>query len=260
MAVPERATATRPGRTDNWILSALSDAERARLQPALERVSLRARDILFDVDRPIEHVYFPREGCVVSIVSLTPDGSAVETATVGREGMVGLPVFLEADHATARAFCQMAGDAFRLRADVLRRELASGGKLRSLLGRYTQAYITQVAQTSACNRLHTMRERCARWLLHVHDRVGADQFALTQRFLSQMLGVRRATVTEAAQALHQAGLIDYVHGHVVIRDRCGLERASCQCYAIIRRDCERLLLGPTPPTALGEARLSAAGD
>jgi Crp-like helix-turn-helix domain len=134
-----------------------------------------------------------------------------------------------------------------------------GGELRAILNRYTQAHITLVAQASACNRVHTMRQRCARWLLQTHDRVRRDEFPLTQRFLSQMLGVRRATVTEAARSLQHAGLITYVHGRITVRDRRGLERASCECYTIIRREFERLLEGRTSPSPLDGVRLSARG-
>ncbi|MFN2565650.1 MAG: Crp/Fnr family transcriptional regulator [Gemmatimonadaceae bacterium] len=246
------------GQLRNRILRALPEEEYARLAPALERVCMESRQLAFDVDRPIDYVYFP-EDCVVSIVGVTAEGSAVETASVGREGMVGLPVFLGVESTPAQAFCQIPGEALRLDTGTLQREAARDGQLRRILNRYTQALFTAVAQASACNRLHTMRQRCARWLLQTQDRVGKDEFPLTQRFLSQMLGVRRATVTEAARSLQHAGLITYVHGRITVRDRPGLERVSCECYAIIRRELERLLEGRTTPSPLDGLRVSVAG-
>jgi CRP-like cAMP-binding protein len=187
------------------------------------------------------------------------DGSAIEAATVGCEGMVGLPVFLGADSSPNQAFCQVPGDALRLDTGTLQREAARGGALRQMLGRYTQAYIAQVSQASACNRLHIMRQRCARWLLQLHDRVGREEFPVTQRFLSQMLGVRRATVTAAAGALQELGLIAYVHGRVSVRSRIGLEGAACECYSIIRRQHDRLLDGVVTRTPLDGVRVSERG-
>jgi CRP-like cAMP-binding protein len=257
-AAPHRATPEPLGRLRNRLLRALPAAELARFAPALERVCMESRQLAFDVDVPIQYVYFP-EDCVISVVGVMTDGSAVETATVGWEGMVGLPVFLGVECTPAQAFCQIPGDALRLDAGTLQREIDRSGQLRTILNRYTQAHFTQIAQASACNRVHTMRQRCARWLLQSHDRVGRDEFPLTQRFLSQMLGVRRATVTEAARSLQQAGLITYVHGRVTVRDRRGLERVACECYAIIRREFERLLDGRVSPSPLDGVRVSEAG-
>jgi CRP-like cAMP-binding protein len=258
MAVPQHVTTEPARQVSNRILGALPGEEYARLAPALERVCMQSRQLAFDVDRPIEYVYFP-EDCVISVVGVMTDGTAVETASVGREGMVGLPVFLGAESTSAQAFCQIPGEALRLDTGTLQREAARGGELRWILNRYTQAHFTEVAQSSACNRVHTMRQRCARWLLQTRDRVTRDEFPLTQRFLSQMLGVRRATVTEAARSLQHAGLITYVHGRMTMRDRRGLERVSCECYAIIRREFERLLEGRTSPSPLDGVRVSAGG-
>jgi len=243
---PSRQEGRRPR---NRILAALPAAEYARLTPALEPVTLELRQVLFDVDRPIEYVYFP-EDAVASVLGVMTDGSAVETATIGHEGFVGLPVFLGADRTPAQAFCQVPGEAYRIESGAFRQEIARAGDLRDALSRYTQALFTQVAQSSACNRLHTMRERCARWLLQTHDRVGRDEFPLTQQFLSQMLGVRRATVTEAASGLQQDGLITYEYGRITVRDRRRLEAASCECYEIIRREFARLLDGRDAPSVL----------
>jgi len=233
----------------NRILAALPEAEYARLAPALELVTLELRQVMFDVDRPIEYVYFP-EDAVVSVVSVMTDGSGVETATIGDEGLVGLPVFLGTGRTPAQAFCQVPGEAHRIESGAFRQEIGRAGDLRDVLSRYTQALFTQVAQSSACNRLHTMRERCARWLLQIHDRVGRDEFPLTQQFLSQMLGVRRATVTETASKLQEDGLITYDYGRITVTDRRGLEAASCECYEIIRREFARLLDGHEAPSVL----------
>jgi CRP-like cAMP-binding protein len=259
MAAPHLVTPEPAPRFRNRLLRALPEQELARIAPALEPVSVQQRQIVFDVGQPIRHVYFP-ENAVFSIVGVMSDGSAVETAAVGWEGMVGLPVFLGTDRTPAQAFCQIPGDALRLDTATLQAEVARGGELHSILNRYTQAHFTQVAQASACNRLHTMRQRCARWLLHTHDRVGRDEFPLTQRFLSQMLGVRRATVTEAARSLQQAGFINYVHGRVTVRDRRGLEDISCECYAIVQREFERLLEGRVSPSPLDGVRVSGSGS
>jgi len=230
--------------TRNRILAALPAGEYARLAPHLERVELGLKQILFDVDRPIEHVYFP-EAMVVSVLGVMADGSAVETATVGREGMVGLPVFLGTDQMSAQAFAQIPGPGLRMTADAFRRAVAASPTLTLALHRYTQALFTLVAQSSACNRVHTMLERCARWLLHTHDRVERDEFPLTHQFLSQMLGVRRATVTEAMGAIQETGAVTYEMGRVTVRDRARLEASACECYAIIVREFDRLLDGTT---------------
>jgi CRP-like cAMP-binding protein len=231
-------------RPRNQILSALTPEEYARLEPDLERVSLEIRDLLFDVNQPIEYVYFP-ENSVNSIIGLTADGAAVETATIGDEGMVGLPLFHGTDRMSSQAFCQVPGEALRMPAAAFLAELDRRATLERVLHRYAQALFTLVAQSSACNRLHTMQQRCARWLLHTHDRVGyrlgVHEFPLTQQFLSQMIGVRRATVTAAMGALQDLNAISYSMGRIVIRDRGRLEAAVCDCYAIIRSEFDRLL-------------------
>jgi CRP-like cAMP-binding protein len=219
---------------------------------------------VFEPNRVMEHVYFPEDG-VISIVGLMEDGSAVETATVGNEGMVGVPVFLGAMQMAGQGFAQVPGSAWRLPAGALREEVRRGGALSRLLGRYTQALFTLVAQSSACNRKHTVEQRCARWLLMTHDRVAGDNFELTQLFLSQMLGVRRATVTEAAGELQARGLIEYTRGRMAIVDRAGLEAAACPCYGIIRAEFARMLDGVELPSALdqvhaSEGGMSTAGD
>jgi CRP-like cAMP-binding protein len=258
-------TASPLGTPRNRLLASLPADELAELAHDLERVHLELRQVLFDVDRPIEHVYFP-EAAVVSVLSVMADGTAVETATVGHEGMVGLPVFLGTDQMSAQAFCQISGPALRMPSDAFRRAAERSRALTRAMQRYTQALFGFVAQNSACNRLHTMPERCARWLLHTHDRVGGDEghhdFPLTHQFLSQMLGVRRATVTEVMGAMQSAGTITYGMGRVAVCDRDALERAACECYAVIVREFDRLLDGaPTHDVGdpLGDVRTSEGG-
>ena len=238
---------TLDGRHRNRILAALPHDEYARIEPRLERVILEIRAVLIDVNAPIEYVWFP-ETFVGSIIGLMSDGTAVETATVGHEGMIGLPVFHGTDRTTTQAFCQIPGVGFRLPADTFREAVAVGPTMTLLMHRYSQALLTLVGQTSACNRLHTMKQRCARWLLHCHDRVGSSEgvkeFPLTQSFLSQMLGVRRTTVTLTARLLQGAGLIRYSRGVVHIMDRARLEQTACECYATVRGHLDEVFGAP----------------
>ncbi len=224
----------------NRLLAALRDDERQRLAAHLELVELTLRQLLYEPGKPIEHVYFPIDA-VLSVLAVMDDDQAVEVATVGNEGMVGIPVFLGVSVSPGLSFCQLPGRALRMPAGAFQ-ELANGaGAFQQVLQRYTYAFFTQLSQGSACNRLHHMDQRLARWLLLTHDRVGRDQFLLTQEFMAQMLGVRRATVTEAAGRLQQAGLITYSRGILTIADRKGLEAASCECYRIISDEHARLI-------------------
>lgn len=171
------------------------------------------------------------------------NGATVEVATVGNEGMVGLPVFLETDRIPIQGFVQVPGDAMRMRADVFREKVTPGSPLYKLLQRYTQALFNQVAQSAACNNLHSIEERFCRWLLMTRDRVDSDQFLLTQEFLSQMLGVRRASVSVVAAIIQKAGLIQYSRGKMTILDRQGLEDCACECYFTVKAEYERLING-----------------
>ena len=225
----------------NRLLRSLSSAEYERLLPSFETVSLPLGHVLYEAREPIGHVYFPQR-CVISMLTVMEDGATVETESVGNEGLVGLPVFLGARESPARVISQIPDDAKRIAADDFRCAVEESAPLRGLLLRYTQTVVTQISQTAACNRLHSMEERCARWLLMTHDRVGGgDSFPLKQQFLAYMLGVRRATVTVAAGMLQKAGLIHYTRGKITITDRAGLEDASCECYRVIRDNYERLL-------------------
>jgi CRP-like cAMP-binding protein len=209
------------------------------LLASLERSS--ARDVVYEQGERIDRVVFPLTG-VFSLVSMMEDGRGVEVATVGNEGFVGLPVFLQATLTGAhRAFAQVPGEALVLEPAAFLQLVNAGGPFQTALQRYAQAMITAIAQGSACNRLHKIEQRCARWLLQTHDRVDSDEFALTQEFLAQMLGVGRHAVNETAQSLQEAGLIRYRRGRITVLDRAALEATACECYAVVRAEFERLL-------------------
>ena len=232
-AAAHRAEASR-------LLRALPLDEYERLLPQLVPERLRLRQLLVDADQPITHVHFVREG-VGSMLATEQEGGEIEVGTIGNEGLVGLPVLHGADTTPYRVMVQVEGDAWRIPADALRRILEERPVVRHLLLRYAQYFSDQLAQSVACNRLHTLEERCARWLLMTHDRVHEDTFDLTHDFLAQMLGVRRAGVTVAMGTLQHAGLVSYARGRVVVRDRARLQEASCGCYRITVASLERLL-------------------
>ena len=225
---------------ENRILAILADDDRQGFRAQLERVQLEFKHVIYEPNEPVSHVYFPLTG-MISLLTIMDDGSAIEVATVGNEGMIGLPVFLGAGSMPGRAITQVPSEAWRMPAEAFRAVVHSSGALHQILQRYTQALLNQIAQSAACNRVHPMTERCARWILLTHDRIGVDAFPLTHEFLSQMLGVRRATVTVATGALHQARLIRSHRGRITVLDRAGLESASCECYRVIRDEYDRLL-------------------
>lgn len=229
-----------PARQPNQLLRALSAADFGLIAPRLQRVTLKAGGIVSDAGARTRYVFFP-ETAVLSLIIVMADGAAVEAATVGNEGIVGLAAFLGTGAMTTQCLTQIGGDAQRLSVVTLLRALAERPTLGALLRRYTQAFINQLAQSVACNRLHTIDQRCARWLLMSHDRVGGgDSFDLTQEFLSYMLGVRREGVSGASRALQRRGIIRYRRGHISVLDRPALERASCECYSDTRADYARL--------------------
>jgi CRP-like cAMP-binding protein len=220
--------------TRNALLRQLPSGEYERLRAHLKDVPLEFKQVLYEPDDAVDAVHFVEQG-VISLVTSMDDGTTVETGTVGNEGVTGLCVFLETDRGTDRAICQIAGRAKRLSADVVNAERRRpDSQLVSIVLRYTSAVIKMTAQTAACNRVHTVEERMSRWLLMMCDRVGSNEFALTQEFLAQMLGVRRPTVNIAGATLQRAGLIRYTRGKIAVVDREGLETASCECYARIR--------------------------
>ena len=238
MAVPLRDRARQ-----NRLLRVLTPPTLTQILPALEPARLDMKEVLAAPNVPIRFVYFPLHG-VVSLISTLADGTMVEVATIGNEGLIGLPLFLRANSLPFTAFVQVPGEALRIAAEAFGRLLREGPEAFShLLYRYTQALFNQLAQHVVCNRLHPVAQRCARWLLLTHDRVGQAAFPLTHEFLAQMLGVRRASVTEVAGRLQKAGLIHYRYGIITILDRAGLEVASCECYGVIQQEYDRLL-GP----------------
>lgn len=226
----------------NRLLAALPPEEYKRLLPHMETVPLALKQVLYVPNQTIEYVYFPNNG-VCSLIVIMEDGSSVEVGTVGNEGMVGIALFLGADRLPSEAFAQVAGNAMRMKADVFKREVFPGSPLHNLLQRYTQTLFNQVGQSAACNRLHCVEERCCRWLLMTQDRVGSDRFPLTQEFLAQMLGVRRASVSAIAAKLQKAGFISYSRGIITIVDRKSLETVSCECYKVVKQEFDRLLGG-----------------
>jgi CRP-like cAMP-binding protein len=178
---------------------------------------------------------------MASILVMLMNGMLVEAGVVGNEGIIGLPVFFGVETTTTKSFYQIAGDAARMRSELFRAEIVRSGALTTILQRYAQAYFAMLAQNNACNNQHPIKQRCARWLLLSHDRAESDQFELTQDFLSQMLGVRRASVNSVMQKLQAAGVIDYRRGIITIVDRAGLENAACECYGIIASEYQRML-------------------
>ncbi|WP_445628945.1 Crp/Fnr family transcriptional regulator [Nostoc sp. DSM 114167] len=224
----------------NKLLAALSDSDYQRLFPYLKLVPLQVQQILYEAAEPITQVYFP-DKAVVSIVTTMKDGSTAEVGIVSNEGMVGIPVILGDNTTTTTAFVQISGAAMQINADVLKAEFNRGGAIQNVLLRYVQAVYSELAQGAACNRLHTLEERLARWLLTVSDRLESEDFPLTQEFISQMLGVRRSGVTVAASTLSRAGMIAYQRGQISILNREDLEASSCECYRVIQNELARLL-------------------
>ncbi len=224
----------------NKLLAALPDSDYERLFPYLKLVPLQVQQILYEAAEPITQVYFP-DKAVVSIVTTMEDGSTAEVGIVSNEGMVGIPVILGDNTTTTTAFVQIAGAGMQMNADVFRAEFNRGGALQTLLLCYVQAVYSELAQGAACNRLHTLEERLARWLLTVSDRLESEDFPLTHEFISQMLGVRRSGVTVAASTLSRAGMITYQRGHISILNREDLEATSCECYQVIQKEFARLL-------------------
>jgi CRP-like cAMP-binding protein len=225
-------------RGESLLLSALPSADRARVMERLEFVPLEFGRTIYEANQPITELYFPIDG-IISMVSDMEEGT-VEVGTVGREGMSGLPVLLRARSMPTRAYVQVPGSGLRLQAEDLAELMRESAAFERLLYLYAQALFDQVAQTAACNRLHSLEARCARWLLMTHDRVGGDVLELKQKVIAEMLGVHRPAVTLAAGALQRAGLIRYVRGRVTVIDRAGLESAACGCYAVVRGWFERL--------------------
>ena len=224
----------------NRLLALLSSEDYGRLCPHLKRVSLKYRQSLYRAHKQIGFVYFIETG-VGSLVNTMANGDAAEVGTIGNEGIVGLPLVLDDERAPTSVYVQVLGTGLRMEAARFKRELARSASMRRVMLHYTHAFFNQVAQSAACNQFHSLEQRCSRWLLMTHDRMGSDAFLLTQEFLAMMLGVERTGVSAAASALQRAGLISYKRGNVAIINRRGLERRSCECYAISKSEFDRLL-------------------
>jgi CRP-like cAMP-binding protein len=224
----------------NHLLAALPEADWQRWQPQLEWVPLPLGQVLYESGCTMSHVYFPTDA-IVSLLYVMADGASAEIAVVGNEGVVGISLFMGGGSTPSRAVVQSAGQGWRLRAAAIRDEFNDSAPVMHLLLRYTQALITQMAQTAVCNRHHVLDQQLCRWLLLSLDRLGGDELRMTQELIANMLGVRREGVTEAALKLQRDGLIRYSRGHITVLDRAGLEARTCECYEVVRKEYARLL-------------------
>ena len=239
LKILDPALATVAPSIRNRLLAELAPDDLARVAPYLESVELEFGLVLHEPNARIQYVYFPTTGAV-SMMVVSPDG-AVEVGSVGNEGFAGIAALLHADFLPTRALVQAPGQAYRMKVPVFRMLITESDTMQQLFSRYTLAFLNQVAQSVACNRLHSLESRCARWLLMTHDRIDGDQIRLTHESLSYMLGVHRPAVTLAAGVLQKAGFIDYTRGLIKITNRPGLEGAACACYQIMRRGYDDLL-------------------
>ena len=224
----------------NHLLAALPPQEFTRLLPNLELVTMPLGDVLYESGSQMCHVYFPTD-CIVSLLYVMEDGASAEIAVVGNEGVVGVSLFMGGETTPSRAVVQSAGHAYRLKGQRLKDEFFLAGPMQHLLLRYTQALLTQMAQTAVCNRHHSLDQQLCRWLLLSLDRLNSNVLSMTQELIANMLGVRREGVTEAAGNLQRAGLITYQRGLITVLDRAGLEGRSCECYAVVKKEFDRLL-------------------
>jgi CRP-like cAMP-binding protein len=232
-----------PGPHDprqNHLLAALPADEYARLLPDLEWVATPLGHVLYEPGVKMRHVYFPTTS-IVSLLYVMEDGASAEIAVVGNEGVVGVSLFMGGESTTSRAVVQSDGHAYRLKAQLLNDEFFRAGPMQRLLLRYTQALLTQMAQTAVCNRHHSLDQQFCRWLLLSLDRLSTNELVMTQELIANMLGVRREGVTEAAGNVQRAGLIHYNRGHITVLDRPGLEARACECYAVVKKEFDRLL-------------------
>jgi CRP-like cAMP-binding protein len=228
----------------NHLLQALPAADFGRLEARLKLVALPLGESLYEPDAALRHVYFPTNS-IVSLLYVMSDGASAEIAVVGNEGVIGVSLFMGGETTPSRAVVQSAGHAYRLEGTLLKEEFVRAGAMQHLLLRYTQALITQMAQTAVCNRHHSLDQQLCRWLLLSLDRLQSNQLVMTQELIANMLGVRREGVTEAAGKLQEAGLISYSRGHIAVIDRAGIEARTCECYAVVKKECDRLLPYPS---------------
>jgi CRP-like cAMP-binding protein len=230
----------------NLLLAALSPAESARIYPHLDLVPLPLGKVLYESGDPLRHVYFPMDS-IVSLLYVMEDGASAEIAVVGNEGLIGIALFMGGETTPSRAVVQSAGHAYRLLGPLLKEEFHRNGEMQLLLLRYTQSLITQMAQTAVCNRHHSVDQQLCRWLLLSLDRLEGNVLVMTQELIANMLGVRREGVTEAAGRLQKLGVIRYSRGRITVLDRAKLESLSCECYAVVRKETDRLRPVPAAP-------------
>lgn len=223
----------------NHLLAALPDEDWARWHPQLEQVEMPLGEVLYEAGATLSHVYFPTTA-IVSLLYVMESGASAEISVVGNEGIVGISLFMGGESTPSRGVVQSAGHGFRLASRVIKEEFNRAPVLHLLL-RYTQALITQMSQTAVCNRHHSLDQQLCRWLLLSLDRLGGNELLMTQELIANMLGVRREGVTEAALKLQKAALIRYARGHIVVLDRAGLEQRCCECYAVVKKEYDRLL-------------------
>lgn len=229
-----------PTQSVNDLLASLPPAEWGRIGPELEAIELPLGKVLYESGATMSHVYFPTSA-IVSLLYVMEDGASAEIAVVGHEGVVGVAIFMGGETTPSRAVVQSAGQGYRLRASVIKDEFHHSGPVMHLLLRYTQALITQMAQTAVCNRHHSLDQQLCRWLLLSLDRLSGPELVMTQELIANMLGVRREGVTEAALRLARLGLIRYARGHITVLDRPALEARVCECYAVLKKEYDRLL-------------------
>ena len=231
---------TRPSPNQNHLLAALPTAEFERLAPHLEPVEMLLGDVLYESGGQLQHVYFPTTA-ILSLHYVMENGSSSEIAGVGNEGVLGISLFMGGITTPSRAVVQTGGQGYRLKAQLMLQEFRRAGLMQQLMLRYTQALITQMSQTAACNRHHSLVQQLCRWLLLTLDRMPTNELIMTQELVASMLGVRREGVTEAAGKLQQAGVISYRRGHITVIDRAGLEAQVCECYEVVKKEFARLL-------------------
>lgn len=235
-----KTESTKQSPRDNRLLAALSATDYERLLPDLELVPLPLAWAVYEAGGTLGYVYFPTTS-IISLLYVMENGSSAEIAVTGNDGLVGISLFMGGESTPSRAVVQSAGYGYRLKASVLKNEFAQGGELQHLALRYTQALITQMAQTAVCNRHHTVEQQLCRWLLLSLDRLPTNELSMTQELIANMLGVRREGVTEAAGDLQRAGLIHYSRGKITVIDRPGLEARVCECYQVVKTELDRLL-------------------
>jgi CRP-like cAMP-binding protein len=238
MTIPFAPENHRPQQ--NALLAALSVAECTRLAKDLELVPLALGQVLYDSGQTMSHAYFPTD-CIVSLLYVMKNGESAEIAIVGNEGMIGIPIFMGGESTQSRAIVQNAGHAYRLKAQVLKDEFRSGGALSRLLLMFASALITQMVQTAACNRHHPVDQQLCRWMLLSLDRLPSNRISMTEKLVGNMLGLNPADVTEATDVLEKAGLIRYNAGDITVLDRHGVEKRSCECYEVVKKESDRLL-------------------